>query len=129
MTFTACCGTRPTRRSKGSIASLTGSPCLTLTEPEELKIEEQRADTLRHDMEDRLMEAFTTPFDRQDIYQISRQMDYILNNCLSTAQEMNAFEVPPDDAIRKMAYALRNGVEKWPKPFTSWKGTISPRRT
>ena len=83
-----------------------------LSEPAELIAEEQKADDMRHIMEDRLMEAFTTPFDRQDLYSISRQMDYILNYCMSTAIEMRAFEVPPDTAIRHMALALGEGVRE-----------------
>jgi uncharacterized protein Yka (UPF0111/DUF47 family) len=78
--------------------------------PNELATIEQRADDGRHYMEEKLLEAFSTPFDRQDIYSISRQMDYILNFSLSTVQEMRAFEVLPDDAIMKMAEALQAGT-------------------
>jgi len=83
-----------------------------LSEPTELMREEQNADDIRHIMEDRLMESFTTPFDRQDIYQLSRQVDYILNYCLSTAVEMKAFEVYPDDVIMLMANTLMEGVKE-----------------
>lgn len=83
-----------------------------LSEPAELIEEEQRADDIRHLMEDRLMETFTTPFDRQDIYQISRQMDYILNYCLSTAIEMKAFKVYPNKPIMLMAGALMEGIHE-----------------
>lgn len=80
--------------------------------PEELVRIEQEADDMRHDMERFLLEAFSTPFDRQDIYSISRQMDYILNFCLSTAIEMRAFAVHPDEAILSMAVSLEQGIEK-----------------
>lgn len=83
-----------------------------LSEPVELMREEQNADDIRHLLEDRLMESFTTPFDRQDIYQLSRQVDYILNYCLSTAVEMRAFEVPPDKPIMRMANTLMEGVKE-----------------
>lgn len=73
---------------------------------------EQEADDMRHEMEHLLLEAFSTPFDRQDIYSISRQMDYILNFCLSTAIEMRAFGVRSDDAIMAMAMDLENGTAK-----------------
>lgn len=71
---------------------------------------EQKADDARHLMEEKLMEAFSTPFDRQDIYSLARQMDYILNYSLSTAQEMRAFELPPDESIMRMAAALQYGT-------------------
>ena len=63
------------------------------------------------DMERLLQEAFSTPFDRQDIYTISRQMDHILNYTVSTAYEMRAFGVKPDEATMSMARSLLNGSE------------------
>ncbi len=83
-----------------------------LNEPTKLMDDEQKADDMRHLMEDRLMEAFTTPFDRQDIYQFSRQMDYILNYCLSTAVEMRAFRVHPNEPIMRMAASLLEAVNE-----------------
>jgi uncharacterized protein Yka (UPF0111/DUF47 family) len=73
---------------------------------------EVEVDALRYDMEDKLKDAFSTPFDRQDIYRLSRQMDYILNFSYETAREMHVFEVAPDQAILDMATALQRGTEK-----------------
>lgn len=83
-----------------------------LNEPAEIIAAEEKADRMRYAMEAQLMDAFSTPFDRQDIYSISRQMDYILNFSMSTALEMRAFEVLPDEAIIAMASALREGTKK-----------------
>ena len=68
-------------------------------------------DHMRHAMEEKLINSFSTPFDRQDIYSISRQMDYILNFALETAKEMHAFGVPPDPYIRAMTGFLLSGTE------------------
>jgi len=73
-------------------------------------------------MEDYLMEAFTTPFDRQDIYSISRQMDYILNYCLSTAVEMKAFNVYPDPYIHDMANSLGMGIRSVAQAIHAMEG-------
>jgi uncharacterized protein Yka (UPF0111/DUF47 family) len=81
-----------------------------LSDPKELIEREDDADKIRHDLEHKLMEAFSTPFDRQNIYAISHQMDLILDFALSTALEMRAFGVYPDDAIRRMTGALLRGV-------------------
>lgn len=81
-----------------------------LSDPTKLVEAEEAGDLIRHDLEGKLMEAFSTPFDRQDMYAISHQMDLILNFALSTALEMKAFEVYPDDAMRSMADALLSGV-------------------
>lgn len=79
--------------------------------PVNLQEIESEVDRMRHDMEERLISSFSTPFDRQDIYSISRQMDYILNFSLETAKEMYAFGVPPDPYIRAMAAFLLSGTE------------------
>jgi uncharacterized protein Yka (UPF0111/DUF47 family) len=81
------------------------------TDPVELIKEEDKGDQLRLEMERLLLEAFTTPFDRQDIYAMSRQMDHILNYSMSTAYEMRAFGVKPDEATMSMARSLLIGSE------------------
>ena len=82
-----------------------------LSNPHELERLENEVDTMRHDMEDKLIQSFSTPFDRQDIYSISRQMDYILNFSKETAKEMYAFGVQTDPTILVMANHLLNGTE------------------
>ena len=79
--------------------------------PVNLQEIETDVDNMRHDMEEKLINSFSTPFDRQDIYSISRQMDYILNFSLETAKEMNAFGVPPDPYIHTMTGYLLSGTE------------------
>jgi len=81
-----------------------------LIEPGHLMQIEEEADEMRHSMQSILMKAFSTPFDRQDIYSISRQMDYILNSAVSTAREMKAFNVPSEKGILDMAKALLDGT-------------------
>lgn len=75
---------------------------------EEIEVE---VDQMRHAMEEKLIGSFSTPFDRQDIYSISRQMDYILNYSKETAKEMYAFNVPADPYIRAMTGYLLSGTE------------------
>src|SRR5512139_428560 len=75
---------------------------LPLVNPVHLEEIEVEVDHMRHAMEEKLISSFSTPFDRQDIYSISRQMDYILNFSLETAKEMYAFGVRPDPYILAM---------------------------
>jgi len=77
-----------------------------LCNPRELEEIENEVDIMRHDMEAKLIQSFSTPFDRQDIYSISRQTDYILNIAKETAKEMYAFGVTPDKPIIAMAEKL-----------------------
>jgi len=79
--------------------------------PVHLQEIETEVDRMRHDMEEKLISSFSTPFDRQDIYSISRQMDYILNFSLETAKEMHAFGVLPDPYIHAMTGYLLSGTE------------------
>lgn len=80
-------------------------------EPLVLQRIEDEVDDMRHDMEEKLINSFSTPFDRQDIYGLSRQMDYILNFSNETAREMYAFKVYPDEPILSMAKALYLGTQ------------------
>lgn len=82
-----------------------------ISNPHELERIEIELDIMRHEMEDKLINSFSTPFDRQDIYIISRQMDYILNFAKETAKEMYAFGVKPDKPILDMATSLLKGTE------------------
>lgn len=97
--------------------TLTGVESLVIwlnTEPQKdpshlVQIEEE-VDAMRHRMEDKLINSFSTPFDRQDIYDLSRQMDYLLNFAKETATEMYTFGVGPDKTILAMAEALLRGT-------------------
>jgi len=79
--------------------------------PVHLEEIETEVDQMRYAMEEKLISSFSTPFDRQDIYSISRRMDYILNYSKETAKEMYAFGVPPDPYIHAMAGYLLSGME------------------
>jgi uncharacterized protein len=79
-------------------------------EPVRLGQAEMEVDAFRYSLEEKLGDSFSTPFDRQDIYSLSRQMDYILNFAAGTAQEMHVFQVAPDRPIREMAGALLVGT-------------------
>ena len=97
--------------AKGTVELVAWLKAGAVEDPTKLAQIEQRADDIRHLMEHRLQEAFSTPFDRQDIYSISRQMDQIVNFSLSTAVEMRAFKVIPEKHMLLMAEALQTGTE------------------
>jgi len=82
-----------------------------LSEPNEIVKKEKSVDDMRHSMEELLMVAFSTPFDRREIYSISHQMGQILDFAVSTYLEMRAFVVHPDDAMLGMASSLHRGTD------------------
>ncbi|OPY58351.1 MAG: hypothetical protein A4E55_00935 [Pelotomaculum sp. PtaU1.Bin035] len=69
-----------------------------------------QADTVRMEMEEKLIEAFTTPFDRQDIYYISVRMDRIIEHARIALQSMKEYDIQPDDYIVKMIQELSEGT-------------------
>ncbi|MBK5239990.1 DUF47 domain-containing protein [Clostridium sp.] len=69
------------------------------------------ADEARMSMESKLIEAFTTPFDRADIYSFSIAMDKIIKYTKSTLLSMETFEVAPDDIITLMVSKLKEGTD------------------
>lgn len=71
---------------------------------------ERDLDRMRYELEEALRDAFSTPFDREDLYSLSRQMDYILNFSAETAREMHAFGVAPDMPITRMGQLLLEGT-------------------
>ena len=78
--------------------------------PDNVRRIERDLDKMRYELEEQLVDAFSTPFDREDLYSLSRQMDYILNFSSETAREMHAFGVAPDRAIDRMARLLLEGT-------------------
>jgi len=69
-----------------------------------------QADIVRMEMEKKLIEAFSTPFDRQDIYYISVQMDRIIEYSRTTMQSIKEYEVQVDNYIIKMVRELCEGT-------------------
>ncbi|ODA39230.1 DUF47 family protein [Desulfosporosinus sp. BG] len=74
--------------------------------------EADSADQCRFTMEDNLIEAFATPFDRQDIYSLSVEMDRIVEYAKSTLTEMEAFGVVEDSIIQNMVQQLKVGTDQ-----------------
>ncbi|MDD1674835.1 MAG: DUF47 domain-containing protein, partial [Methanomicrobiales archaeon] len=93
-----------------------------MTDPVSLDLYESQIDSMRHAMEDKLGEAFSTPFDRQDIYSLSRQIGYVLDFTVVTAREMHAFGVNPDQPILQMAEALLTGAQALTKGVRNLHG-------
>ncbi|HEX2998648.1 MAG TPA: DUF47 domain-containing protein, partial [Armatimonadota bacterium] len=70
-----------------------------------------KADAIRKELEKQLVEAFSTPFDRGDLYSISVTMHRCLEYARSTLVSMQAFEVAPDGIVHSMAAKLKFGAE------------------
>ncbi|MEN3013196.1 MAG: DUF47 family protein [Endomicrobiia bacterium] len=70
---------------------------------------EKEADGLRKILVEELNKAFITPFDKEDIYAISRAIDDVVDYLKTTVEEMLILKVEPDQYIKKMLEALNKG--------------------
>jgi uncharacterized protein Yka (UPF0111/DUF47 family) len=71
---------------------------------------EREADDLRRILIDRLNRTLITPFDREDIYALSRAVDEIIDAAQRTVEELRIFKVQPDDDLLAMAKVLEKGT-------------------
>ncbi|MDE5618246.1 MAG: DUF47 family protein [Clostridia bacterium] len=68
---------------------------------EVIKIEEE-GDMHRRILIDELNRTFITPIERKDIFDLSRQLDEILDYAKTTIDETRLFNILPDEAMRDM---------------------------
>jgi uncharacterized protein len=73
---------------------------------------EKEADELRRQLIDALNRTFVTPFDREDVFSLSRALDDMIDYANTTVEEMMLFEVQPDAHLQHMAQALYEGAKE-----------------
>ena len=67
---------------------------------------EKEADEVRRILIDELNRTFVTPFDREDIFALSRNIDDVLDYGNSTVDEMVLLEVEPNPYLERMVSLL-----------------------
>ena len=72
---------------------------------------EHRADDLKNRNIRILNASFSTPMDREDLYDAIAGIDQIINFTKTTVFELRIFKVEPDKCMRKLANQLTVGVE------------------
>ena len=75
-----------------------------------LSTKEKAADEARRILIDELNKTFITPFDREDIFLLSRTIDDVLDYAYSTVSEMEILKVGPTEYMQKMAALLRDAA-------------------
>jgi uncharacterized protein len=75
-----------------------------------VKSKEKEADEARRILIDELNKTFVTPFDREDIFALSRTIDDILDYAYSTVSEMEILKVGPTSYMLSMASLLRDAA-------------------
>jgi uncharacterized protein len=71
---------------------------------------EKEADEARRILIDELNKTFVTPFDREDIFNLSRTIDDVLDYAYSTVIEMEILKVEPTPFMQRMASLLRDAA-------------------
>src|SRR4051812_45646562 len=68
----------------------------------EIKKVEAEADALRRQLIEALHRTFITPFDREDVFSLSRAIDDMVDYADTSAEEMVLFGIEPDTPLRTM---------------------------
>ena len=75
-----------------------------------LEAKEKEADEARRILIDELNKTFITPFDREDIFALSRSIDDVLDYAYSTVSEMEILKVKATPFMQRMAALLRDAA-------------------
>lgn len=77
-----------------------------------LTAKEKEADEVRRILINELNKTFITPFDREDIFTLSRTIDDVLDYAYSTVMEMEMFKVKPTPHMHTIAGLLRDAANE-----------------
>jgi predicted phosphate transport protein (TIGR00153 family) len=89
---------------------------------DQLGLKEKEADEVRRILIDELNSTFVTPYDREDIFALSRSIDDVIDYADSTLSEMVVLKVKPTPYMQRMvsllkdaAYEIYQAVQRLPK--------------
>lgn len=78
----------------------------------ELSRVERQADEVRRILLDELNNTFVTPFDREDIFALSLNIDNILDYANTTLDELQLFEVKPNTFVQRIVSLLADAAQE-----------------
>jgi uncharacterized protein len=71
---------------------------------------EHRADAAKREVREALRAAFVTPLEPEDVFALSRGVDWMLNHAKDTINESEVMACPPDRAMAEMTALLAASV-------------------
>ena len=89
------------------------------TAAERVRDREHRADERKRELRGALTTAFSTPLEPEDIFELSRGLDRVLNNAKNAVREAEVIQMTPDAAIAEMAVELAEGVRQLAEAFAA----------
>lgn len=84
-----------------------------------LREHEHRADACKRELRHALTVAFTTPLEPEDLFELSKGLDDVLNSAKDAAREAEVMSAAPDGAMAEMAEYLSEGVAHLADAFTA----------
>ena len=79
---------------------------------EKMRAKEYEADEIRRILIDELHNTFITPIDREDIFNLSLNIDEMIDYALTTIQEMSLLDVDADEHLEEMVALVRQEAEE-----------------
>jgi uncharacterized protein Yka (UPF0111/DUF47 family) len=73
---------------------------------------QRRGDAAKRGLLEQLRESFVTPLAPEDLFALSRGLDWILNYARDLASESKAMSTPPDARLAEMTGLLRDAVDQ-----------------
>jgi uncharacterized protein Yka (UPF0111/DUF47 family) len=77
-----------------------------------LRESEHLADDQKRELREALGVAFTTPLEPEDIFELSRGLDRVLNGAKNAVREAEVMQTAPDAAMAEMAAELSDGARQ-----------------
>lgn len=92
---------------------------------EHVRKHEHRADACKRELRQALTVALTTPLDPEDLFELSRALDAVMNGAKNTVREAEVMHYVPDPAIADIASQLAVGTGHLAEAFAA----LAERRT
>jgi hypothetical protein len=78
---------------------------------DDVRAAEHTADVLKKRVINAVRDAFTTPLEPEDLFELSHGLDEVLNHAKNVVREAEVMQVLPDRAVAEMAAFVEEGVQ------------------
>jgi uncharacterized protein Yka (UPF0111/DUF47 family) len=83
---------------------------------------EHRADVCKRELREALTVSLMTPLEPEDLFELSKDLDDVMNHAKDTVREAEVMHVSADSAIAEMAGHLAGGARHLVEAFTALPG-------
>lgn len=90
---------------------------------------EHEADERKRDLLTLVRDSFTTPLDPEDLFELSRGLDEVINGAKNTVREAEALSMTPNGPMGEMCDLLAEGVHHLGAAFTALGGDFTTADT